>query len=288
LSLFVLGSSGFIGFNVAKEFAAKGYKVTGLTRSEEKAKQLLKNEIRPIVGKAQDVSAWQSVAESSDIIIEAISDFQDYSTGPTVLKALEAILKKDPTKIVIATTGIWVYGNTTYPVDENTNVEKLAIKITASRPASEQAYIKAGATIIRPGCVYGKEEALVGMIFKGFKDGTPALVGTGQHYWPTVHVDDLANAYVRLAEKGNSVKGQIFNAASQAENVGEIARQTAALVGYKGEITFSPPKDMLGEGLAIDQKHISSAKLRLLGWNPTHPSVVAGIAHYYKVWQTYH
>jgi len=286
-SVFVFGSTGIIGFNVAKAFASKGYKVTGLVRTEEKAKTLLKNEIRPLIGKAQDVAVWQSAAESADIVIEAIADYQDYTTVPTVAKSLVEILKKDPKKVVVATSGVWVYGNTTHEVDENTDPEKLALKIVASRPAAEKIWTNAGAIVLRPGCVYGKEGSLIGHIFKAFKDGKASFAGTGHHSWVTVHADDLAAAYVRVAEHGQSLRGQIFNVVSQAENIGDLVRATASVVGYKGEIQFYPPSDPFSEALAIDQKHISSAKIRLLGWNPTHPSVVAGVAHYHAVWQAY-
>lgn len=48
--VFVTGSTGFIGNAVAKRFVAGGYSVYGLVRSEEKSKELVKEEITPIIG----------------------------------------------------------------------------------------------------------------------------------------------------------------------------------------------------------------------------------------------
>ncbi len=71
----------------------------------------------------------------------------------------------------------------------------------AARVDVEKQYLALGATLIRPGCVYGKAGSLTGMWFGGAKAGKLSLSGTGDHKWMLVHVDDLANAYVLVAEK---------------------------------------------------------------------------------------
>lgn len=48
--VFVVGSSGYIGEGVALAFRRNGYKVFGLIRDEKKSKNLLRNEIIPIIG----------------------------------------------------------------------------------------------------------------------------------------------------------------------------------------------------------------------------------------------
>ncbi len=40
MKIFVTGATGYIGFAVASEFAAKGHEVFGLVRSEEKVKKV--------------------------------------------------------------------------------------------------------------------------------------------------------------------------------------------------------------------------------------------------------
>jgi len=282
-----LGATGYIGGNVARAFAERGFKVTALSRTEEKAKQLRRNEIATVIGTAQNVSSWQQVAENSDIIVEALSDFADHTTGTTVLKALESILKKDHKKIVIYTSGVWIYGNTTQHADESAKFDKL-IPIITGRDQMEKGYQDAGAIVVRPGVVYGKEGSLTGIVAKAIKEGKPDFSGTGLNHWALVHVSDLADAYVRVVERGHSIKGQVFNLVSQSESVGDIARAFAKESGYKGEIKFHAPSDPFSDALALDQKHISSQKARLvLGWHPTHPSLVAGAAHYYKVWESF-
>jgi len=57
-SVLIFGATGFIGNAVAKEFQRKGYRVYGLVRTEDKAKILRKQEIIPVISKAQDTKVW--------------------------------------------------------------------------------------------------------------------------------------------------------------------------------------------------------------------------------------
>jgi len=287
-SVFVIGASGYIGSGVARAFAAKGYTVYGLTRSQDKVKALRKLEIIPVVGKAQEPKDWESIAASCDIIIEALSDHQDHSSAVTAQKTLLDILAKNKHKIVIYTSGVWVYGNTTHPVDENSQLNPT--DLVKARPAHEKVYLDAGATVLRPGCVYGKEASLIGMWLGQLKGGKGEFPGfpNNEPVWSLVHVDDLADAYVRTAQKGESLRGQVINVVSQSENVRDIIKPLAAAVGFKGEIKFVEPKDPFSTALALSQRHILSTKARLvLGWNPQHVSASVGADNYYKSWEAF-
>lgn len=50
-------------------------------------------------------------------------------------------------------------------------------------------------------CILGKQGSLTGIWFKAIQDGKVSLSGTGDHFWPMVHVDDLADAYVKAVER---------------------------------------------------------------------------------------
>jgi len=287
-SVFVIGGSGFIGNAVARAFVHSGYTVYALTRSEDKAKSLRKDEIIPIVGKAQEPKGWEHIASSVDIIVEALSDFQDYTSAATVQKVLLDILSKHKNKIVIYTSGVWVCGNTTSPVDENTPTNP--IDMVKSRPPFEKIYLDAGATVLRPGCVYGKQGSLFGMYFGQLKQGKGEFAGSANNepYWAGVHVEDLADAYVRTVERGATLRGQVINLTSQPECVKTFLQNAAKILGFKGEIKFVEPKDPLSVALALSQRHISNAKAKLvLGWNPKFPSVSADTERYVRSWEAY-
>jgi len=280
--VFILGASGFVGSHVASAFTREGYSVTGLTRTEEKAKILRAHEITPIVGKAQDTNVWEPALENADVIIEALSDFQDHTTGATVQKVLEKFAKSHPNRLIIYTSGIWVYGNTSKLVDENDKTNPLAI--VKSRPDIENAYTAFGAVVIRPACVYGRQGSLTGMWFGSLKGGKHEFPGSGTHSWAFVHVNDIADLYVKVAEKRSLAKGQIFNGVSQSEKVSDCLAAVARVIGFKGEIKFTAPADPFSEAMALNQ-FISSQKAKaLLGWEPKQLSFTVGVEQYYAAW----
>jgi len=287
-SVFVIGGTGYIGNAVAKLFAQNGYKVYALTRSEDKAKLLRKDEIIPVVGKAQDPKGWEDIARSVDIIIEALSDYQDYTSPAVVQKTLLEIKSKHKEKIIIYSSGVWVFGNTTEPVDENTPANP--IDMVKSRPAFEKVYTDAGAIVLRPGCVYGKQESLLGMYLAQLKQGNGEFNGYihNEPFWTFVHIDDLADAYLRTVQRASSISGQIITITSQAESLRVFLQQAAKSLGFKGEIKFKDPKDPFGTALALSQKHISNRKAKLLlGWTPRFPPVTEDTERYVKSWIAY-
>jgi len=280
--VFILGASGFIGSHVASAFTREGYSVTGLTRTEEKAKVLRAHEITAIIGKAQDTNVWEPALENADIVIEALADFQDHTTGGTVHKVLERFGKKYPKRTVIYTSGIWVHGPRTKVVDENDKLNP--IPLVKSRPELENSYLAFGATVIRPGVVYGRQGSLTAMWFGSLLGGKNQFPGSGHHSWSFVHVNDIADLYVKAAEKRDLIRGEVFNGTSQSEKVADCLAAAARAVGFKGEIKFVPPTDPLSEALSLDQ-HISSQKAKsLLGWTPKQLPFTEGAEQYYAAW----
>jgi len=287
-SVFILGATGFIGGGVARALVTRGYNVTALARSEDKAKLLRKQEIKTVIGQAQDVKTWEKAALSADIIIEALADYQDHNTATVVQKALIDILSKHKAKTVIATSGVWIYGATSHLVDENS--VNNPIDIVKGRPAWENGLLEAGAVILRPGVLYGYQGSITGSLFSQIKQGKGEFPGHANQdlYWSTVHLDDLSDAYVRTVEKASSLRGQIINVTSQAENVKDSLHAIAKVINFKGEIKFVEPKDPFSVALATSQGHIQSTKAKLvLGWSPKQPSFLSGIERYYQAWESF-
>lgn len=287
MKVFVLGATGTIGQGIVKAFASNGYRVFGLCRSNEKAKNLLQDEITPVIATAQEVSSWEKYAEESDIIIEALADPKDPNTPFVVQKALLPILQKNKNKLFVYTSGSWIYGDTGKETVTETAPINPATK-SKFRNEIEQTYLSVGAIVLRPGYIYGKQGSLTGIWFKAIQDGKVSLSGTGDHFWPMVHVDDLADAYVKAVERFYIARGQIFNIVANNEKVGDCVRAIADLQNYKGEITFyGKASDPFNEALQMSQK-LSSQKANFqLNWHPNHRSFVDGVAVYHKSWLSY-
>jgi nucleoside-diphosphate-sugar epimerase len=147
--------------------------------------------------------------------------------------------------------------------------------------------------VIRPGCVYGKQGGLTGRWFAGaFVDKALEVIGDGQNRWTMVHVDDLAEAYLRAVESGLS--GEAFNIADQSHpRVGEMVEAVAKVTGYQGNIGFTPldeARKALGDFadcLVLDQQVDANKALGLLNWRPQHKGFIAGIKTYFEAWKAH-
>ena len=105
-----------------------------------------------------------------------------------------------------------------------------------------------------------------------------------------VHLDDLADAYVRAAESG--LAGEIFNVTDRSRfTVLELATAAARAAGYKGEIRPLPLAEArktmgdFADALALNQ-HLDSGKaVRLLGWQPRHGGFLDEVEALYGAWK---
>src|SRR5438552_2380973 len=298
MQVFVTGATGFIGFAVAAALRRAGYRVWGLARSETKARRLLQHEIEPVIGDLADPKTYLDVASECALLVHTGFDYSANGVAKdrtAIDTLLEAGRRGAKPKTFIFTSGVWVYGDTgDRMVDETTPPNPP--KLVAWRPAHEQIVLQAGGVrglVIRPGDVYGGPGGLTGQWFAGPSTGSPPLVvGDGRNRVPMVHVDDLSDAYVRVAARG--LAAEIFNVNDQSRfTVLEMATAAARAAGYQGEVRPTPlvesrkPLGDLADALALSQ-HIDARKVvRLLGWHPSHEGFLDEADVHYRAWKAY-
>ena len=295
MNVFITGATGYIGFTVSKALRRAGHDVYGLTRSKEKVAMLEANEIHPVIGSMQEPESYIDVAESCSVLIHAAVDYQ-HDTVDLDKKTVQTMLKLGEQgampKTFIYTSGCWVVGNTGRKAADETTPLKPAPSV-AWRPEVEQMVLQSDSVnglVIRPGCVYGERGGLTGMWFSGAVNGELSVVGNGSNRWTMIHVDDLADAYVRVAESGLS--GEIFNISDRSRyTVKEMVEAVASVASYKGDIDYQPLDDALkqmgpmAQALALDQ-HVDARKaVRLLDWQPKFGGFVDDVETFYKAWK---
>jgi nucleoside-diphosphate-sugar epimerase len=296
VKVFITGATGYIGFAVASALRRAGHEVWGLARSVEKARPLIQNEIHPIIGGMDQPDSYLAVAEQCAVLVHAAQD----PRGDTVAldrRTAETLIglggRGPQPKTLVYTSGVWVYGDTGGRLVDETTPLTPARRVTW-RPPIEQMVLTSDAirgVVVRPGCVYGRQGGLTGLWFEGaFRDKDLKIIGDGSNRWAMVHVDDLADGYVRVIESGAC--GEVFNFTDRSRaTVGEMAGAAARAAGYDGDIERVPLAEAVktmgdfAACLALDQ-HIDSRKaVRVLGWQPKHGGFVDAADLFFASWK---
>jgi len=289
-SVLVIGASGYIGFAVAQYLRQKGYTVYGIVRKHEQGKQLAQNEIHPVVGDGLKPEGFESVIKQVKIIIETSSD-------PTVHQAILGLVKKHSTpqnkKVYIFTSGVLVHGDSQKFLDEDQLDPKP--QLLQARDKFEQFVVHSpeiyGITL-RPGFVYGYWGGKGGNHVNSWfnpEDGKIVILGNKDRTHPWVHIADLAHAYYLTLQHYITASGEIFDIASAAPSEEEIRRKAAAVAGFPhAEIVLKPfpSEDTWGATILNTSQRTSYAKAQsVLGWTPSHPSVVDNLEANYEAWK---
>jgi len=279
----VLGATGSIGYAVALAFRRSGYKVFGTTRSESKSKRLQKFEIHPVICDLKDPASWRSYAEMAAIIVDCSAEYEQ--PDPFYSAILHVLLEISKTRTItyVFTSGGWVYGNNQDMVDESFAVAKVAPprvqwRVQFEHKVSAHASPHFYPVVVRPSNVYGHDGSLTGMWFGAALAGTLIVPGHADIRYNFVHVDDLADGYVRAAEHAPVVKGQIFNLVGDySERLGDALAAVAHVSGFKGEVSYRKPENEFEECLALDNRFSNKKAKALLGWQPKHLGFVVDV-----------
>ena len=172
----------------------------------------------PVPGDLKSPPSLASRMDSVDGVINAGTTNDGHADTAAVTAMLDAL--KGTNKPFVYTSGVWVLGNTgDQPADESSPLKP--VRIVEWRPAAEQRVFDAAkqgvrGIVIRPAIVYGRAGGLPGMFVQSaHQSGAAQYIGEGQNRWPFVHVEDLADLYVRAVEK--APPGTLLHAAAMVE-----------------------------------------------------------------------
>lgn len=281
MRVLVTGATGYIGGATAAAAAAAGHQVIGMAHDRDAERRLTAAGLNPVRGDLRDADSLRRAAEGVDAVIHAANtggaDAAEVDTSATrvLLEAMRASGGR-----LIYTSGIWVLGPTCAGVaDEGSPRNPIALvawradlEVEVLRPGIQGRGLAHAGIVLRPAIAYGG----AGGIPAGIAAGTLPVVGDGRQAWPLVHVDDLADLYVRaLAAPGGSILHGVAASATP--------RDIALLGQVRGRAPSGPHRIPLEEAraklgyfadaLALHQSVSAVQTRRLTGWAPRAPSV---------------
>lgn len=284
MKILVTGATGYIGTAVAEALARAGHDIVALVQGDRSA-----NRARA----AGHAVAYGSLAEPGTVAaaacgVDAVVWTATTNDGAIDRPAIEATLGAlGAGAAFLYTSGVWVHGDTGGAiVDESAALAPTPM--VAWRAEVEQRVLSLGlaagvrAVIVRPGIVYGRGGGIPAMLVdRARRDGVVRMPGDGANRWPLVHVDDLADLYVRALDR--AAPGAVLIAASGSATQREVA-EAASRAGGAGGVTAPWPvaeaRTALGlfaDALALDQR-VSSVRAGALGWEPSRPDALTELA----------
>jgi nucleoside-diphosphate-sugar epimerase len=293
MRVFVTGASGYLGGAVVRAVQQAGHEVVGLARSEQAAEALVRVGCEPHLGDITDPAGLAPALAGADAVIHTAVGMSGGLVGDADHAVVDAMVSAlaERNGTLILTSGLAVYMGYRVPfVDESTPLDDV-LPPQRPRVALEERVLAAGVhgvrpVVIRPGHVYGGGSA--GIFTRSLLDaartaGHGVFVGDGNGLFATLHLDDLAAAYV-AALTDASAAGR-YNLVAQTIAMRDVATAMSHGVGGGGATSALTVDEAverwgpLGRGLLGGPMVSSVHATADLGWSPRGPSLPYELIH---------
>lgn len=292
---FVTGATGFVGAQVARQLVEHEAKVICLQRDAVKANSLdlfdIRRRVTVISGQLEDFALMERIVNEYEIeavfhlaaqaLVGAanrspLSTFEANIRGTYSL--MEACRTGETVKRVVVASSDKAYGthdklpyteeyslNGLFPYDASkacTDIIARSFAHTYDTPVTVTRF----ANIYGPGDM-NMSRIVPGTIVSALKNKNPIIRSDGTPKRDFMYVDDVARAYLMLAENIEKTKGEAFNFGSgEPVQMLDLVKRIIRLAGKEGVVE---PDILLKTKIAreIDEQYLGAEKAaRVLGW----------------------
>jgi nucleoside-diphosphate-sugar epimerase len=279
---------------VVTELITADHTVTALARSDASAARLESLGATPHRGSLDDLDSLREGAAAADGVLHMayggdFSDLDDMMRRDTnAIRALGEPLEHSGKPLVITSgTLVMPAGRETTEQDEPDPAGLAVFRIAGERACLDFAERGVRASVVRLApTVHGPEDHgfIPMLIATARKTGVSAYVSDGTNRWPAVHRLDAAVLFRLAVEKASA--GSVLHGVAEsgvtlksiAETIARgLALPTASLTPDEAATHFVSP--FMATAYGFDGPVSSSYTQELLGWSPTHPSLLEDLEH---------
>lgn len=242
----IAGASGLIGKHLSQILIKSGYRVIGLVRNPEKAKQAAVNSKIEFIkwDINSDPKSVSEIIEGSEAIINLAGtniagkrwndEFKKEIYDSRILSNRQFVnainLCKEKPSTFITACGVGIYGfNETEVMTENSSfgsdfLAKLCIDWESEAfKASDVCRVMS----MRTGVVLDKNEGALKELSAPFKFFVGGWLGSGKQWFPWIHVDDIVNIY-KLCIENKNIAGPVNAVSPETVTNKEFCKELAA------------------------------------------------------------
>lgn len=290
VNTFIIGGTGYLGSVLVEHLVSTGHAVTALARSDRSAERLRAAGAVPLAGSIADAAVLRTAAAAADAVVYAASDYAPTDESMrTELAAVAAVVEgaagtgTAPKPVVYTSTGL-VYGPDATDVTEDADLPAVSaqpVKAQAERIVLDDPRVAGIA--IRAGLVFGRGGSglVTGLIDAAAANGASTYIGDGANAWYPVHVDDLADLYLRAIARPvpgafNAVGTVPFTFRELAEAIGDLTGTPSVSIPLEvAEAQMGPSVRTL-----TTSTHLLATKARsAYGWRPSERSLLDDVRH---------
>lgn len=294
MRVFITGASGHIGSAVVPELIAAGHQVVGLARSAAAAAAIAALGATTRRGDLEDLDGLREAAADADGVIHlafAHDQMRSGNMAAAVASNLAAVRAlgdalKGTGKPFVGTSGTGARAQLQL---DRPATEEDVVADDGSRVDAENAVVAFAQQGVRSSVVrippvthstldrHGFARTLIAIARQSGVSGYP---GDGANRWPAVHTLDVAHLY-RLALE-DAAAGTRWHAVGDegiplreiAQNIGDhLGLPTASVPAGELQTHFG----FLAMVVALDLPTSNLTTRRILGWEPTHPGLIADL-----------
>lgn len=289
MHVFITGGSGLTGPAIVAELIAAGHAVTGLARSDEAAAKLQALGAEAHRGSLDDLDSLRAGAEAADGVIHmafggSFADPDDLARRDLAANQALGQALVGTGKPFVSTSGTFVMtaGRVSHEQDPPDPASIASFRVPGEQACLALADQGVRSSVVRLApTVHGPGDYgfIPMLIAAARRTGVSVYIDDGANRWPAIHRHDAATLFRLAIEKapaGSALHGAGESAITLQTIAHHIGRTlgipTASLNLDEAAEHFGDP--FLARAFATDAPASSAHTRSLLGWTPTHPTLL--------------